>query len=632
MTLFQRIGILISSLLMLLLAAVLTINFINSKNYIEEQLNVNAKNSAVALSVSLAAVMDDKERVKSLIDSVFKHGKYEMIGVEDSHRLPVYRVKKNSSKMQTPEWFKKVIEIDTKTIEVLVSPVDNRPIGFLRVKADSSIGYQQLYELFKYTVVIFILFGLIGLTTLRFVLKVVLKSLDGIRNQAEGILHNRFIIQKELPATTELKDIADVMNSMVKRVKDLFERSSEAMKKNQEILYKDPVTSLFNRRYFQIKLPEYLLANDSRSRGSLVLIRINGLANANRKIGHKKVDEFFENFGDILKKGCKDVHEPTICRINGTEIILILPVFNAETAKELVRNIMKNALLLRDEFDIRDSIYFSFGITEYARKDQVSKLLATVDYAVSDAALYNENHVTVFKNDKKSSIVIGKNQWREIIVAAMKNEKLEPELAPVINLKKNEKVAYSLTFDIRYEAYSYAYGDYLPAVVELGLEQELVMYELDYLKKHRFTHNALSLEIFAKTLHESSNYLVFEESVKEIVKTIRGRFFVEISEYDILTLDPVVVERIANDLNKLGVRFGINRFSGESGGYGYLKYTAPAYVKMHEKLYMDMDVGSKNALLTLLGSLDIKLIVTDVDEENIEELREEGITYVMPQQ
>ncbi len=631
MTLYKRIGILISFLLLLLLAGVLTINFVNSKSYIEEQLNTNAKNTALALSLSLSIAPENKKQIESLIDTVFNRGAYEMIELEDSHRLPVYRKTKSSQAGDVPSWFKKWLPVNTVLAEVLVSP-KNRPIGVLMVKADSAIAYEQLYALFKYTVLTFAVFGILGLLLLHFVLKMVLKSLEKIRNQAEGVLHNRFVIQKELPSTAELKEITEVMNSMVKRVKELFQRSAETMKRNQEILYRDPLTSLFNRRYFQIKLPEYLLANDSRSRGALVMIRINKISDANKKIGHKKVDEFFVKFAETLEKACDMVHEPSICRINGTEFILILPVFNAETAKDLVRSIMKNALVLTDRYNLREMVYFSFGITEYVRNEPVTKLLASADYALSDAALYNENHITVFKRDKKSSVVLGKSEWREIITSALKNGKLEPELIPVINLKRNEKVAFALTFDIRHDAYNYRYGDYLPAIVELGLEHDLVMYELEYLKKHRFTHNALSLEIFAQTLLDSNKYINFEESVKEVTQVLKGKLFIEISEYDIFSLDPAAVEKISYTLKEYGVRFGINRFSGEQGGYGYLKYTAPAYIKMHESLYLDMDGGSKNALLTLLGSLDIKLIVTGAHEDNIDELKEEGVRYVMPAQ
>jgi len=629
LTLYKRIGILISILLLLLLAGVLAINFYKSKGYIEEQLDTNAKNTALALSLSLSFIEGDEKKLKRAIDSVFERGFYELIELEDAHRLPIYRRTKTDENESTPSWFKRWLPIETRLAEVLVSSQD-RTLGVLLVKADEKIAYDQLYALFKYTILVFLFFGVVGLVLLRLILKVVLNSLEAIRSQAEGVLHNHFVVQKELPSTPELREIAQVMNSMVKRVKEIYQRNSETMRKNQEALYRDPLTTLFNRRYFQIKMPEYLLANDSRSRGSLVLIRINGLKEANRKVGHKKVDEYLVEFAEILRKACTMVHEPAICRLNGIEVVLVLPVFDVETAKDLSRGVMKNVLLLNDKYNLREIIFLSFGVIGYRRKESMAKLMATADYALSDAALHNENHITVFKGEEDHSVVLTKGQWRDLILSALQKEKFEPNLEPVFDLNKNEKVAYSLVFDIRQNGFTYSYGDYLPTVVELGMEYDLNTYELDYLKKHRFTQNALSIEIFARILHDSDKYLNFEESVKEIKKMMRGKLFVEISEYDILSLDPIVIEHISLSLQQHDIRFGINKFSGEKGGYGYLKYVAPAYVKMSENVYLDMDGGSRNALMTLLGSLDIKLILVGVHEKNFSMLKEEGIRYVMP--
>ncbi len=629
MTLYKRIGILISIQLLVLLTVVLAINFIMSKNYMQKQLEINAKNTAYALSMSLGATFNDEEKVKSVIDTVFKRGMFELIELQDVQKIPVYKKMMTTGKDIVPSWFKNIFQIETDETEVVVTSGNDLPLGTLVVKADRKMAYQELYALFKYTILIFLIFGILELLILRIVLKMVLVSLEAIKKQADAILHNHFIVLKDLPPTLELREIAEVMNSIVKRVKELYERSSETMKKNQEVLYRDSLTHLFNRRYFQLKLPEYLLANDSRSKGSLVLIRINGVVEANKAIGHKKMDEFFFEFAQILQKDCESVHEPLICRINGTEMVLVLPVLDATAAKELSRTVLKDFLLLSDRYKIRNICYLSIGITEYTKKESIAKLLSCADHALSDAAFYNDNHIAVFEPDDKNRVILGKTQWREIIINAMEEGRLEPEFEPVFDLTKNEKVAYKLTFDIKQNGYTFKYGDYLPAIVELGLEHDLAIYELEYLKKHRFVQNALSFEIFAKTLQDSDKYLNFRKSILEITENLKSKLFIEISEYDILSLDSTVVEHISSELRKFDIRFGINHLSGETGNYGYLKYAAPAYIKMYESLYLDMDNASRNAFLTLLGSLDVRLIIVGAHKENIEDLKQRGIRYAM---
>ncbi|BDY12041.1 bifunctional diguanylate cyclase/phosphodiesterase [Hydrogenimonas cancrithermarum] len=628
MTLYKQIGIYVSVLLLLLLGGVLGINFFKTKSYIEEQLNVQAKNTAFALSLSIGAVNGEKEKVREIIDTLFESGAYSLIEFESMERLPVYRKTKEPDIGNVPFWFADFVGIHTMIAENFVDG-KNRSFGVVLVRADKADAYTQLFELFKYTLYLFIFFGVLGLVILHFVLGILLRSLENIRNQAEGISHNRFIIQKELPTSPELKNVVITMNSMVKRVKELYERSSEAMKKCQDTLYYDYLTGLFNRRYFQVKLPEYLLANDSRSRGVLVLIRINGIPYANKRVGHKRVDDIFMRFTSILQKSCEMVHEPIICRINGTEFGLVLPVYNAITAKDLAENIIKDFLVLSDRSGLREVLYLSIGICEYVRKSHVSELLSCADAALSQASLYHENRIVAFDGSDRPAVVAGKMQWRQIISKSLKEGRLQPHFDPIVDLKTNKEVSYTLSFNIAYESKILKYGDYVPVVIELGMEYDLMNFEIEYMKQHHFSQQTISFELIADMLEESDKFFHFEKSVKEISKNIRGRLFVEISEYDLLSLDPIVVERISAALRRSGIRFGINHFSAENGDYSYLKYTAPAYIKMHTSLYLDLDTASQNALLTLLASLDIQLIITGVSKEEIPHLMSASIRYVM---
>ncbi len=619
----------ISILLLLLLGGVLGVNFMQSKAHLEEQLNTQAENTAYALSLAIAEADADPSKVKPIIDAVFKNGQYRLIELENIERLPVYRKSRVPNTADIPSWFVDIIKIHTQIIEKLISR-QNETIGVLLVQANEAAAYRQLYAIFKYTLVVFVVAAFIGLILLQLVLNYILRSLENIKNQAEGIVHNRFIVQKEIPSTAELKNVTLAMNTMVKRVKELYERSSEAMKKSQESLYYDPMTGLYNRRYFQVKLPEYLLANDSRSRGTFMLIRMNRVSEANKRVGHKRIDELFGRFATILKKSCELVHEPLIARINGTEFALVLPVYNEITAKDLAQKIIGEFMILSDRNGLRETLYLSIGMCAYVRKEPVSTLLSCADSALCEAALYHENRISVFEEEKeKQKITKGKTMWRSIIETALKEKKLQPKFHPVFDIKQHKDVSYTLSFDILHGTQAISYGEYVPAVIELGMEHELMEYELEYMKTHRFTQNAISFELIADMLQESDKFLYFEDVVTQIAQNLNGHLFIEISEYDLLALKPIVVEHISIALKAKGIRFGIDRFNADRSDFSHLKYTAPAYVKMHVSHYLDMDTASQNALLTLLGSLDIQLIVVGVRQKDLEKLKAAAIRYVI---
>jgi len=630
MTLYKQISLLVSLLLLLLLGGVLGINFFKLKNSIEDQLYIQARNSAYSLSIALSTIQNDHQKVKEVIDTVFEHGAYELIEYEDQERLPVYRKQKVESRLEVPMWFTHLCNIHTVPVENQVK--DNGQIlGAVLVISDKEVAYQQLYDLFKYLLYLFIFFALLGHLFLHFVLRILLRSLKSIQQQAEEVNHNRFIIQKDLPSTVELRDVMIAMNSMIKRVKDLYERSSEAMKKYQDSLYYDPLTNLFNRRYFQVKLPEYLLANDDRSHGALLLIRMNGVPFGNKKIGHKKMDDLFIQFSSILQKLCNEGREPILCRLNGTEFAIVLPAYHKLAATELAQNIIKAFLVLADKFGLRENLYLSIGICEYARKDQVRDLLSCADTALFEASRHHENYVVAYGRDKEKSVInnANKTELRDIVVKALKEERLQPQFDPVVDLKTHQEIFYTLTFDISYDTHMLKFSDYAQMISDLGMEYDLMKFELEYMKKHHFKQHTIAFPLMVEMLHESEKLFYFEQSVKEIAKNMRGSLFVEISEYDLLALDPIVAERLSKALRQHGVRIGITNFSGEKADYSYLKYTAPAYVKIHESLYLNIGSVSQNALHTLLGSLDIQLIVVDVNEENISRLENRSIRYVM---
>jgi diguanylate cyclase (GGDEF)-like protein len=625
----KQIGIVVSLLLLLLLAGILGLYFFKTKSFYETKLSKDVQETARTLSLYIRTDIEDTNRTRAIIDAAFANGLYTRIELKDMKSgREIYVREKKEQLSNVPAWFVESLKIDAPHAEEVI---EAKPGIFakLTIVTDRSDIYQQMYDLFVYTIGLFVVFAILGLVILNLLLGMALRSLDYIKNQAEGVIHNRFIIQKELPSTLELRNVTTAMNSMVKRVKELYKRSSEMMRQSQEMLYLDSVTGLFNRRYFQLKLPEYLLANDTRSRGSLMMIRMSGMVEGNRKIGRKRMDELLHSFATILKEVTEKVHEPLICRINGTEFALVLPLFNTMRAKDLAQSIIGKHLLLSEQYGLRDVLKLSIGICEYERKVQPGKLLSCVDSALSDAAMYNESHITSYELDDASRPTAGKGEWRTIITKALKEGRFKPHLIPVHDLKKNREISYALSFDIIEGDRIIKYGDYVPAVIELGLEYDLMNYEFDYMKKHRFAQDSIAFEMIADMLQESDKLFIFEDTIKEITENVRGPLFVEISEHDILALEPIVVERVSMALKNYGARFGINRFSGERGDYSYLKYSAPGYVKMSERSFLDLDTASKNALLTLLGSLDIELVIVDVHAENVPELTANAIRYIM---
>ena len=115
---------------------------------------------------------------------------------------------------------------------------------------------------------------------------------------------------------------------------------TERKKYEESILflsYRDPLTGLYNRRYYQEELvkldhPKYLPT-------SIVLIDINGLKITNDAFGHDIGDALICSVSDELKNSFKTQR---IARIGGDEFVIILPNTSNAEAQKLIEDAKRN--------------------------------------------------------------------------------------------------------------------------------------------------------------------------------------------------------------------------------------------------------------------------------------------------
>ncbi|TNF08800.1 MAG: diguanylate cyclase [Bacillota bacterium] len=115
---------------------------------------------------------------------------------------------------------------------------------------------------------------------------------------------------------------------------------TERKKYEESILYlsyRDPLTGLYNRRFYQEELvkldhPKYLPL-------SIVLIDINGLKITNDAFGHDSGDQLLIQVSDELRHS---FNTSRIARIGGDEFVVILPNTSYEDSQKLIENAIKN--------------------------------------------------------------------------------------------------------------------------------------------------------------------------------------------------------------------------------------------------------------------------------------------------
>ena len=105
--------------------------------------------------------------------------------------------------------------------------------------------------------------------------------------------------------------------------------------------YRDKLTGLYNRAYFDEKLKE--LNNKEFFPLSFVMGDLNGLKVINDAIGHLEGDKILNQISRVIKNSCRK--DDLIFRWGGDEFCILLPKTTEEEAEAICNRIRKNCKL-----------------------------------------------------------------------------------------------------------------------------------------------------------------------------------------------------------------------------------------------------------------------------------------------
>jgi len=638
MTLFKQMALAVSFLIIAILSAVLIQNYQTAKKDMVESLYQMTVNNISSLSATLAqnanksaimksiisakpnseTAMQDKTPaiVKSTIDAAFDSGYYKLI--EFKTDTYTYRQVDNEPIEGVPTWFIKLSDIKVAPITAEVSS-DWSILGQLTILGDVTLTYKALYKIFVNLIYLFIIFSIIALTLLAILLHFILKPLKKVKYQAEAILNNEFIIQEEQPYTTEFRDVSSAMNSMVRRVKEIFKQATEAAKRNKELQYNDPVTKLFNRRYLMIKLPELISLEGRTNGGSIVLLALNEAQHLNQIVGRQKADEFFLQLAKIFKSICAIHDDNLISRVNGTEFILVLPNAHTSETQHIAQQINRDFDELLQEYNIPETqASISIGIYRYRSEITVADLLTRVDTALLKAK-NNERNNTYIYEEEYEEVPLSKTQWRSLFEESIKNDNFDLEFFAVKETQTKKLIHKNMSFHIlTQDNKSYCYNGFIAPAITLGMTSELYLGVLQNLfVNYKSQLNAInySLKLPKEFLEDENSFDKLSMLFHKYAKKMHFHLCFEVA-------DSFAIHKTATVLGygdlfkKYGFSIGINSYTGESNDFAYLKEINPKFIKVDTQFLLDQSEDAINTLRVITNSLDIFIVATSVQTQN----------------
>lgn len=620
MSLNKQMALFIASLLMILLIGTFILNLSNTKVFLQEQLRSHAQDTATSLGLSLSSIKDPKDTssMETMINAVFDRGYYANIRLTNNDNEVIYQVTNTKKMDNVPSFFIQSIKLSAPPASALVQS-GWIPVGTLTVTSHTGYAYIELWNSILSLLTWFAVAAILAILIIIFALKIMLSPLKKMEEQAQAIVKKEYLIQKTLPKTAEFRSVVCAMNAMVSKLKAVFERDAYTAEKLQKLAYQDPVTELHNRRHFEMLLDSLLDPVDESGSGIICLLRVHELKVINEHYGYITGDKFIRALSESMQANL--YHRNSIfARLNGTELVAVLPATNPDHIKpqaEIITQNIPNILKTLSAEDTKTSI--SIAYLCYEPGQTRSALLAKLDFAINQANQLGQNQVYFYKTD--TTTPTPNTTWDKNLDQAFFEDRFLLFQQSSYNTNReihDQEVLIRLT---DFDGIIRSAGYFMPAIEQLNrveeIDKRVIKLVLHFLQLKSSNHpiainlsksvleNPLFKDWFIKTLTDAKAYsssLSFELNERLIIEE-KGTAWPLISE-----------------LKQLNIGVGIDHFGSGLTNMSYLQTLLPEYVKLDPSFSKSItdDEQTRNyvaSLCELAKSLDINVIATSIENK-----------------
>lgn len=629
MTLFKQIAIILSFFLIIILSTVLVLNFNSANQSVQKRLFEDAKNTASSLSLSLGSANGDIAMMSTMINANFDSGNYQFISLVDVESVVLFRRDSEVQDSGVPAWFISALNIVAPIASANVS-AGWSPIGLLNVQSDVSYAYIRLYSILNNLLISFALLALFGLIILNLLLHAILKPLKRVQLQAEAVARNKFIIQDKIPYTKEFKDVVVGMNTMVRKVKAMFDKGNEELQRQKEMEYIDSATKLRNRKYLIDKLPQYLKIDAESLGGINIMIGVSGVIEANEKIGHRDVDKLFSDMAAVFTAYSRNHKNSIVARMNGTEFSILLPDCSDEAGINIAEGIHKSVSKIITELELSTEVtYISLGLYEYNYTQNIAQLLSLSDNALAQAK-FNDTNIHLDRAENATE-VMGKDAWREIINKAIQRSGFNFMSYKAIDSKTKKDVHNALSISMDVDNETYYFGQFMAPANQAGLGSSIYSKVLEMMfiqPDMKLQSSTCSLRLPFDFLNSPDTYNDMSKLFQEYAHKLPFKLVIEMPD-KLVNQNSKAVKLYKKLLDEYNIGLAIFEFIGESTDYQYLQDLRPTYIKGEKDYFLGQGEQSLSALKLITNSIGIDLIATSVmDTNTLRELQEKEVYIV----
>lgn len=581
---------LISLLWVLVFFATLAIVIDSTKDYLQKAMESHAQDTATSLGLSIthSGRVKDVETVERMTAAIFDRGYYREILIKSTDGKVLVAKRVEEAVKDVPDWFVDRMSLSTPRMSAIV--MDGwRQAATIEVVSHPGHAYAELWRVSVRSGWVLLVVAIVSLVVVLVVLRLALRPLDDMEQQAINISKRQFTILEKLPWARELHRVANAMNNMCLAVERMLTEQTDLAEKMRNKAYVDGVTGLMNRNDFSEQLSHLIGAPTKLASGAVAVVRIRGFAAYNERNGRVEGDALLKRAARLLSGVCDKRERSLLAKLDGPEFAILVPDVTEADVPKLGDELI-GALAEIEEFPRTDqSVMPHAGITYYRHHEGASfgKLMAAVSsaLAVAQARGVPAWHVQeAAAADQTAAVYVEINGMFKV---GLPSERVVLQYQPVRPCQVAESEwSYRSEACVRILAADGTLiraGLFIATAKRLGALQLLDRVIVEKVMQHIATHGPIKGGATAINLSlESIVDPVFVEWLRGKLAAQRevARYVIlEIAEHSIIAhLD--AVKAAFSRLRETGARLSIDRFGQSTASVGFLRSMEIDYIKI----------------------------------------------------
>lgn len=412
MSLIRQVWFLLLGVVLAALLGSVAVAALSMRDLMQTQLQLKNSDNATALALAMSQQGGDAQLMELLVSAQFDSGYYQSLVWKRADGTVAFERRAAGRASSAPAWF------------VALTPVQDLPgrakvssgwqaAGEVEVLSHSGYVHDELWAATRRGAALLAGVGLLAGLVAFVALRRIRRPLDAAVAQAEALVQGQYRLV-DAPRVPELARLAQAMNAMVDRVRQMFEAQAEQLEVLRRQAHCDVLTGMSHRKHFLAELESALTRDEGPARAGLVLLRLRDLAGLNQRLGRVAVDQALVAMGQAVKvypdrvKGCLGG------RLNGADFALWLPAPDvaSDTAQALADALQASLA------GVGPGIQVAFGAVELARERPLSDWFGAADAALARAEAQGGFAVEALKPPSDEAIQ-GERAWHAQISAAL---------------------------------------------------------------------------------------------------------------------------------------------------------------------------------------------------------------------